>query len=509
MATPITWQNVNGPSLAEASRPLDSAARAFDMGFGALNNVLAQRNKIDEQNHLTGRANNTAAYLDNVAGYTDVDKLREAQQAGGALSQLRASLGPNIDNNAIRGAADARLVGLMTQQRQSIEFDNMLKDERSMPFMQAYKTASLRGDKAAMAAAEAGYTQAGGRDLAGLVSYNDNRLQQLTERERASDKHRWDGESHRDGLATSAVNRQTALGQLEVSRGNLAVNQRNATIQEAEAMARQQERLENRMAKLREEKADTFSMQASSAKGTATVMKAISELEDDNDRKQARLAFARALKENPNATTESALRATLGMDTAWYTPDSMDRQGFVNTVASGVPNAEEAQAATARRQAVDASMNAIREQLNSISRPSTGGVASTMANPIQGDAAAQDYAAIRAGTYEPSPDMQAKVDAGVRAFQAGNAITPASGRSYGEQLSFNQAQEQRRNAARIRTEAARREFKAEEREKAQRALPVLEARVEALSKVTDNNPNKAPLLKRAEAERDRLKALLK
>lgn len=365
MAAPITWQNINGPSLAEASRPLDGAARAFDMGFGALRNVLDQRNQIDSQNWQQGKINNTNTILDQVAGLTTVDAARQAQ-ADNLVGKLKANMGAQVDSGAIRGALEQRVTGLMNQEKQGIEFNRLMADERSMPFMQAFKTASLRGDAVAMKAAEAAYAQAGGRNLSDLVAFNDNRLQQMTERERASDKHRWDGQLTDSRLKSDQVGRTTALG-------NLKINQANA-------MAIQQERIENRMTKLREEYAETFGMNASSSKGMATVMKAIEGLDDENDRRQARLAYAEGMKKNPNATTESAIRGVLGMDTSWYTPDALDRGAMIKGMVNVDPRSPEAIAAETRRTAVDARMKGLQAQLASMAgQPGTVGLSTAPA----------------------------------------------------------------------------------------------------------------------------------
>lgn len=374
MATPITWQNVNGPSLAEASRPLDSAARAFDMGFGALRGVLDQRNQIVDQNWKQGTVNNTNLILDKVAGLTSVDQARAAQQAD-MVGQLKASMGAQVDGAAVRGALDQRLTGLMQQQKQSIEFDNILKDERSHPFMQAYKAAVQAGDQAGMQKAIKGYEQAGGRNLPDLMEYATNTGWQ--KEQRGEERTQWgrNAEAHTDNMLSGKVNRQTALGQLAVSQRNAAVNERQATVQEANAIAAQAERLENRLSQFRKERAETFKGQASSVEGQTTIQDFIKGLEDKDDQKQARLAASRALKENPNATTASVLRGLGGMNTTWYSPDWYDRGLVVDDIAAatkGGAGSAEVTAAEERRNAVDGRINATKTALDRLAGSGAG-----------------------------------------------------------------------------------------------------------------------------------------
>lgn len=185
MATPIRWDTVRGPSLAEATVPLQQAQRSFLSGFGDLGNVLAQREAMDQANYQNTRINNTNAFLDAVAKYRTPEELKAAQDSG-ALDALRASYNGQVDSGAIRGAADARTAALQQQAQNRIAYEHMQTDERVAPLLDQFKQASLRGDQAGMAAAQAQYQQLGGRDLAGLASFADQRAQQMVERGRAT-----------------------------------------------------------------------------------------------------------------------------------------------------------------------------------------------------------------------------------------------------------------------------------------------------------------------------------
>ena len=510
---PITWQNVNGPSLAEASRPLDSAARAFDMGFGALRGVLDQRNAIDTQNFQTGKTNNANTYLDRVAQLRTLEQAKAAQ-ASGVLDQLKASFGGQIDSNAVRGALDNRITGLMTQEKQAGEFQNWQTDFNQAGERDAILSDINSGDPARIAAGRERLAASQLREKAALsLAGNTAGYQQETRGEERADWGRkaqdqvWQGEAHKDGLASSAVQRQTALGNLAVNQGQLGIARDGLKLRQAEAMSNQAEKLENRMAKLREERGETMAGRAGSVKGIDLVNKQIASLEDPDDREVARAAFNKALKANPNATTESVLQATLGVRTAWNNTDSGQRQLFVDTVkesmASGA-GSEDQVAAEQRRSKIDARLTATQEQLDKFGVPSAAAPVSNAPVPAN----------IVLDNQDDYSDADLDRDLASGKFDLPNS-TPAqlaarqkqAALYYSERASVNQAQEQRQAIARARTAADKAEFKAEERKRATRSLQVFENQIKALNK-SDPSRNRDITLERAKAERDRLKQLL-
>lgn len=212
MATPIRWDTVRGPSLAEAAAPLQQAQRSILSGFGDLGNVLAQREAMDQANYQNTRINNTNAFLDAVAKYRTPEELKAAQDSG-ALDALRASFNGQVDAGAIRGAADARTAALQQQAQNRIAYEHMQTDERVAPLLDQFKRATLAGDSVAAAAAQRQYEQLGGRDLAGLASYADQRGQQMVERGRATTNFDNQQTLFKDNLLTSSAQRQHLANQ--------------------------------------------------------------------------------------------------------------------------------------------------------------------------------------------------------------------------------------------------------------------------------------------------------
>lgn len=229
MAQPIRWDNVNGAGLSEAGRPLEAAQRSFLGAFDTVGNVLQQRQQMEDQNWQNTRTNNTNAFLDAIAKYRSPEELRAAQAAGGALDQLRQGFGNQIDANAIRGAADARVASLQQQAQQEVAYNHMMTDERVAPLVDKFKQASLNGDKAGMAAAQAEYEKLNGSDLAGLVSYADARQQQIVQRGR-------DTQTFENQLRAATDLHNTSVKNLAVANANIA--QSNASVRASDSQVK-------------------------------------------------------------------------------------------------------------------------------------------------------------------------------------------------------------------------------------------------------------------------------
>lgn len=134
MATPIRWDTIRGPSLAEASRPMDAASNSFNNAFAQLGQVLAQKESLDAANWQNQKANNTNSFLDAVARYRTPEAL-QAAQASGELDALRSRFGSQIDASAVRGAADTRMASLMDQTMRANTFTDAQRDRTEAPIM--------------------------------------------------------------------------------------------------------------------------------------------------------------------------------------------------------------------------------------------------------------------------------------------------------------------------------------------------------------------------------------
>ena len=102
----ITWQNINGPSLAEASRPLEAAQRGVASMFSGFEDILKRREATQTANWDQTKLNNTNALLSAVQGAKTPEEYA-AMEAG--LREQMAGYGAQVDAAAGRNALDGRL----------------------------------------------------------------------------------------------------------------------------------------------------------------------------------------------------------------------------------------------------------------------------------------------------------------------------------------------------------------------------------------------------------------
>jgi hypothetical protein len=146
MAQPITWQNVNGVSLSDAGRSIDSAQRSFNGAFDGLQGVIKDHEAIDTSNMAVQKQNNTQSYLDKVAELGRTPAQLQAAIQTGQLEQLRASFGPNIDHAATRGAAESLLDQRYKQVAAANEFADKTLTREQRPIHDSILTKAYAGD---------------------------------------------------------------------------------------------------------------------------------------------------------------------------------------------------------------------------------------------------------------------------------------------------------------------------------------------------------------------------
>jgi len=340
---PITWQNVNGASLADASRPLESAQRSFNGAFDGLQGVIKDHESIDAANAGVQRVNNTQSYLDKVAELGKTPEALQAAIANGDIARLHASFGPNIDHAATRGAAESLLNTRYAQSKAATEFGHFQADEKAAPLMEAYKTAALanggKGDPAAMAAIHQQYLAAGGRQQSALDAFGIQTAEQSAERLRAAGKYTREGEKQAADIAYNQ-------GMLGVAHQNANTNAAGLEIQRTDQNLRLQENLDNRAAKLRTELGSLSDAAASSAGGSQRIFDEISKIKDPDTQNNARVAAAKLIA-TPGMTTGAAIASVMGIQpAAWYRFRSTERAN-VQESAKDINNTPESIASKA------------------------------------------------------------------------------------------------------------------------------------------------------------------
>lgn len=150
MAEPITWRNVTGPSLADASRPLQLAQQTLASGFNTFNDQLKSMEATDTANWEQVKKNNTNEFM---------NRLMEAQSAeqfgnmnsGNALGKMLSGYGAQIDQSAARTALDQRLGTLQDRDVRGITYNNTMLDEKQAPMVREIQLLSLTNPEAAKA----------------------------------------------------------------------------------------------------------------------------------------------------------------------------------------------------------------------------------------------------------------------------------------------------------------------------------------------------------------------
>jgi len=122
----ITWENVNAPSNADAMRGMESAQRGITLGLDRFGQMITNQEAVESARLGRVKNDNTQAFLDEVGKFRTPAEL-QAAQASGALDQMRARFGTEIDRTAARGAYDARNESLMAQTLAGNKFDQTLR----------------------------------------------------------------------------------------------------------------------------------------------------------------------------------------------------------------------------------------------------------------------------------------------------------------------------------------------------------------------------------------------
>lgn len=226
MNGPITWRTVSGPSLADASRPLDSAQRMISTGFGAFDDALKQQSAIDEQNFKVQKENNTNAFLNRLYEAQGAEGM-QALQASGELQKMLSGFGAQVDQTAARTALDTRLGTLQKRDQEGWAYQNAALDQKEAPDVDKAKALIAQGD---INGADKITSALSTRAQASLYNAADAKTQELLQRKWAAEKHPLE----MDKLKAEISNSRTsgALNSLNLTKGKLEL----ADLQETRAI---------------------------------------------------------------------------------------------------------------------------------------------------------------------------------------------------------------------------------------------------------------------------------
>ena len=150
MAGPITWRTVNGPSLAEASRPLEAAQRSFMGAFDGLRGTLKDSEAFDKELWKRQDQDATQDALGKIYQAQTVDQMNALNQSG-ALDQAVAANGARIDRAAVNALRDGRVSTLQNRDTQAITYKNTMLDDAQANDVRRINTLALTDPAAASA----------------------------------------------------------------------------------------------------------------------------------------------------------------------------------------------------------------------------------------------------------------------------------------------------------------------------------------------------------------------
>lgn len=146
MGRPITWQNLQQSSFADASRALTQAQGSFTSGLQSVQDVLNKQEATAEANWKQTKDNNTQAFLDEISKYRTAEEFQAAQKAG-VFDQLRQQFGVQADRAAIRAAEDGRLPVLQDRTLKANQYADQLQEREARPIVDRLNMMALSEDK--------------------------------------------------------------------------------------------------------------------------------------------------------------------------------------------------------------------------------------------------------------------------------------------------------------------------------------------------------------------------
>jgi hypothetical protein len=223
MAGPITWRNVTGPSLADASRPLEVAQRTISGAFDSFGNVLQRQQDVADRNWDQVKENNTQDFLNKIYSAQGAEGFKALQDSG-ELDRMLAANGAQIDRAAARSAMDGRLTTLQNRDMAGITYKNTMLDEAQAADVRRIGLLTLTDPAAAQAELAAKPELRAAVQLAQGI---DNRQQELKNRVWNEQKQAWETAEEaqkvitrplevkklESGLKTDQVNRSLTAAQ--------------------------------------------------------------------------------------------------------------------------------------------------------------------------------------------------------------------------------------------------------------------------------------------------------
>ena len=231
---PITWKNIEAPSVADASRALAFAGQNLNAGFDTLKTSLGEYQAGQEKIWKREDADFTQRQLAAMYAAQTPEALA-ALQASGQMTTAIAPNGARADLAVINKAMDERGGVVQNRAMDTIKYTDAMRADKDAPLLAQARALSLAGDYTG--AAQIG-TQLSQQSQAVLAADMDTRKRDLvvrsqTDNKAAAELQHW--KAQEQSWADQAKHNQGMLG---VSQGQLGVAQMNARTSANEARLR-------------------------------------------------------------------------------------------------------------------------------------------------------------------------------------------------------------------------------------------------------------------------------
>lgn len=189
MADPITWRNVTGPAIADASRPMAFAQDALNSGFNTLGGAI---NKFQTGEEALWKKQDEAATQDVLAKIYAAKTVADlnALDQSGVLTNRIAPNGAEINRTDVFKLLDGREATLQNRQKAAWEFANAELDQKEAPVVNQVKGLIAQGK---LAEAEPLINSLSARNGAAMFESLDKRQQEEIMRARGNMEFAWKG----------------------------------------------------------------------------------------------------------------------------------------------------------------------------------------------------------------------------------------------------------------------------------------------------------------------------
>lgn len=144
MAEPITWRNVTGPSLAEASRPLLAAQQSFGSAFDGLNRMLEQRQAVNQRVYDDGQQSQMLGVQELLQGADTPEAIAALKPQ---IDAARAAVDPAYRKQML-GIEQNRLNSIWDQSVKKRAYEQGNREDATRPVVAAATALAANGDNA-------------------------------------------------------------------------------------------------------------------------------------------------------------------------------------------------------------------------------------------------------------------------------------------------------------------------------------------------------------------------